>query len=534
MNEITKWFEHPLYLWMDRKSFTSKREVLLHQCEETRIRRLLESFPAIRLESVTLYSAGSYSEPEKTVLDNIPDFYEIRMKQKTGKRHTGSFRLYLPVHWNHRFMGIAGAGTNNEVDWFTSVTYNVISWPMAIMNGYACAVADNDTGIRLDCSWGFDDQGNLEWDHIDSWAFTVMHEITLCGKMLTEALYGDRILASYMHGTSGGGRQAVTEAALFPGDYDGLWADGPAVNNLDLQFASLWAAVVESNEGHIVALSKYKTAYEMIMADPVRRLIPFDSRDVEWMDFINRLSGTSTPDGPISRRDLEVMVKTWDGPFTGKGKRMAYGFGPTIRQWPLETGHQLYGYFKRKPDGRLVLMPIGEQTIRWITGDPDFDIYRCSYDEYERIYTDLRKKLLRYDFNECDFTSYAQAGGKLIITHGTGDCVAPYQAVIDYYGRAMEHFPSERIMNESVRLFMPPFAGHSILDWSGPAVSCSDGMKALTDWAEKGLAPDTLPTVLYDFENDRPHERGSVPSFRQWTYRKQVQEARKLCKKGAF
>ena len=61
---------------------------------------------------------------------------------------------------------------------------------------------------------------------------------------------------------------------------------------------------------------------------------------------------------------------------------MAYGFGPTIRQWPLETGHQLYGYLKRKPDGKLGLMPIGEQTIRWMTGQPDFDLYQCSYEEF--------------------------------------------------------------------------------------------------------------------------------------------------------
>jgi len=87
-------------------------------------------------------------------------------------------------------------------------------------------------------------------------------------------------------------------------------------------------------------------------------------------------------------------------------------------------------------------------------------------------------------------------------------------------------------MNQSVRMFMPPFAGHSILDWSGPAVSCADGMKALTDWAEKDLAPDTLPTVRYDFENDRPYESGQVASFRQWTYRKEVQDARKRCRGG--
>ena len=532
MNQITRWFEHPLYLWMDRNHFISHEKMLAQSCAEDRIRRLLDSFPRVSLEKVTFYKAGTYSEPGKTVLDNIPDFYEIRMRQQTAKNHIGTFRLYLPVEWNGRYMSIAGAGTNNEVDWFTSVTYNVISWPMALKNGYACAVADNDTGIHLDCSWGFDKEGRLEWDHIDAWAFEVLHEMTGCAKHLITALYDHPILASYMHGTSGGGRQVITEAALFPEDYDGLWADGPAINYLDLQFACLWPVVVESNERHIVPLSKYQTAYDLAMADPVLRIIPFDSRDSCWMDFIHNLLNRPTPDGNISRRDLDVMVRTWDGPFTRDGKRMAYGYGPTIRQWPLAAGHQLYGYFKRKPDGKLVVMPIAEQSLRWFTGNPSFDIYQCSYEEYERIYTDLRKRFIRYDFNECDFTDYAASGGKLIITHGTGDCVVPYQAAIDYYSRALDCFPSEKIMNQAVRMYMPEFAGHSILDWTGPAVSCANGMMALTFWAERGKAPDRLPTVQYDFENNQPYKTGEVASFHRWAYLKKVKDARKACKQA--
>ena len=86
-------------------------------------------FENVELKEIRFYPAGTYREPEKTVLDNIDDFYLISMTQKVSKNHTGTFRVYLPVKWNHRFMGIAGAGSNNEVDWFTSVTFNVISWP---------------------------------------------------------------------------------------------------------------------------------------------------------------------------------------------------------------------------------------------------------------------------------------------------------------------------------------------------------------------------------------------------------------------
>ncbi len=524
MNKITKWYEHPLYLWMDSQDFMDMSSALARTCGKEQIDRILEKYNHIRLEEVNFYPAGTYSEPEKTTLDNIPDFYEIRMSQYLTPSHTGSLRIYLPVKWNGRYMGIAGAGTNNEVDWFTSVTFNVLSWPMALKNGYACAVSDNDTGIRLDCSWGFNEKKELEWDLIEAWVHKTLHETTVCAKDVARTLYGRPITASYMHGTSGGGRQVLTEALFYPDDFDGLWADGPAVDYLDLQFACLWAAVVEANENHIVPISKFQAAFDLATSNPATRGLPFDSREIIWMDFLHQLTGRETEDGPISRRDIQVMTRIWDGPFTKSGKRMAYGFGPGIRQWPLKTDNQLYGYLKRTPAGKLVLMPISEQTLRWFTRNPDLDIHSCSYEQYEHIYLNCRRDFNAYDFNEADFTAFAARGGKLMITHGTGDCVVPFQGAIDYYQAILDHFPSEKMMKEAVRLYMPDLAGHSILDWSGPAVSIADGMKALTLWTEKGQAPDTLPVVRYDFSNDRPQLEGQVEAFDQWQHRKELRE----------
>ncbi|MCI5945003.1 MAG: tannase/feruloyl esterase family alpha/beta hydrolase [Eubacterium sp.] len=524
MNGVTKWYEHPLFHWMEEDDFSCMEKQLKKNCTKELVDNILKSFPNITLEAVEFYPAGTYTEPGKVVLDNISDFYLVRMHQQVTKNHTGTVRVYLPVDWNHRFMGISGAGTNNEVDWFSSVTFNVISWPMALKNGYACAVADNDTGIHLDCTWGFDDNNCLEWDHIEAWAFETMHEMTVCAKRILTECYEEKPVASYMHGTSGGGRQVVTEALMYPEDYDGLWADGPSINHFELDFACLWAAVVEANEKHVVPLSKYKAAYALATSDPSKKEYPFDSRDIAWMDFIQKLNGLETEAGPITREDLKVMVKTWDGPFTKDGKRMAYGYGPAIRQWPEETVHDFYGYFNRKEDGLLALMPIAEQGLRWFTRNPAFDVHHCSYDEYEKIYKTCKKEFRRYDFTENDFTEYAARGGKLMITHGTGDCVVPYQAAIDYYNSALEHFPSEKIMNESVRMFMPYLAGHSILDWSGAAVSCADGMKALTRWVENGEAPDEIMSVRYDFAEDKPVKEEKTPVFNQWQYKKRIQQ----------
>ena len=77
-------------------------------------------------------------------------------------------------------------------------------------------------------------------------------------------------------------------------------------------------------------------------------------------------------------------------------------------------------------------------------------------------------------------------------------------------------------MNDSVRLYMPYLAGHSILDWSGGAVACAVGMRALTEWTEHGIASDILPVVRYDFIHDEPARKGQVESFNQWKFRKSL------------
>ena len=522
MNEVTKWFSNDIYVWTKEADFADMEGILRASCSAERVNQILSGFENITLREVKYHAAGTYEEPEKTRLDNIPAFYEIRMNQRVTRKHTASFRVYLPVSWNGCFMGIAGAGTNTEVDWFTAVRFNVISWPMALKNGYACAVTDNDTGIRLDCTWGFGENGEPEWDHIDAWAYTTMHEMTVCAKKLVEAIYLERIKASYMHGTSGGAREVMTEALLFPKDYDGLWADAPPVNHVDLTFTCVWAAVVEANEKHVVALSKYKKARDIAINDPVLRYLPYNSKDPFWRKFISDLYGLETEDGPVTRRDIQVMVKTWEGPVLKNGKRITYGFDPTVRQWPLPGNNPLYGYYQRKPDGKLPLMPIAEQYIRWTLGDPDFNLHTCSYDQFSQIYYECHRKLDRYSFNQKDFTAFAANGGKLIITQGTGDCVLPYELMIDYYGEIFDYFPSEKMLNRAVRLYMPEMAGHSILDWSGPAVSIADGMRALVAWVEKKIEPDSLPTMRYDFAADRAVETSEVKMYSQWAYRKKL------------
>lgn len=93
MNQVTRWFDHPLYRWMDEQAFSDMEGVLRANCRDSVIGAVLSGFENISLEGIEYYPAGTYSEPEKTVLDNIPDFWLVRMRQRVAKNtrgHSGS------------------------------------------------------------------------------------------------------------------------------------------------------------------------------------------------------------------------------------------------------------------------------------------------------------------------------------------------------------------------------------------------------------------------------------------------------------
>lgn len=151
------WFSEKIYNWMDPSDTEEFKDypLLKKTCVPERIREILFPFVDIMLLDINYYPAGSCKEKGKPILDNVPAFYQVRLKEILSGQHVANIRIFLPVRWNRRFMGIAGAGSNLETDWDKEQTTNITSWPMAVRNGFACVVNDGATGMFVDASWGF-------------------------------------------------------------------------------------------------------------------------------------------------------------------------------------------------------------------------------------------------------------------------------------------------------------------------------------------------------------------------------------------
>jgi feruloyl esterase len=66
--------------------------------------------------------------------------------------------------------------------------------------------------------------------------------MTVRSKQIISAFYGERPKYSYFVGCSSGGGQSVHKALQFPGDYDGIVAGAPFMNETHLEAGHVWNA----------------------------------------------------------------------------------------------------------------------------------------------------------------------------------------------------------------------------------------------------------------------------------------------------
>jgi len=138
---------------------------------------------------------------------------------------SAGFQLRLPTTWNHKFImfgvgGYAGTATDpsaNETDVAT-----------ALAQGYAAIITDTGhQGVSTDASWALIAPGVPATAKIEDYLYRATHQVTQAGKSLVARYYGQPIRDAYFDGCSNGGRQALTEAANYPADYDGIIAGAP-------------------------------------------------------------------------------------------------------------------------------------------------------------------------------------------------------------------------------------------------------------------------------------------------------------------
>ena len=452
--------------------------------------------------SVSINESGRYSKKgnfaDKLIgfvkpITGLPAYCEVVIRNKTGKFFETIY-VWSPLKWNDRFAGTAGGGTGTGgLTYFNAPKNTNRGWsvPHAVINGFTAATGDGENVHYTDDRMVNKETHEINWDLYENWRARTTHHMTVFGKAVAEILHQRPVRFSYMNGGSGGGRQCIAEAQEFPGDYDGIWASCPAINWTKFLPCGLWASAVMNSAGHVLTPEKHRTFIEAAQNTVGGRdayfkysgMVDFDPHELVGRDG-------------ITQKDADVMQAIWDGPKRTSGERLWYWFrkGATPWQVAIPVGAFYYSAFSHKPKPFL----LATMYARWIVQDNKAKFDDITISELEKLYDKSEELFSSGSIDDPDLRPFAECGGKLIVDHGLDDPLIPVDGSIEYYNRVCACCGGNEKVKSFFRLYINPGDGHGSCDWNGPGITETDGMAALMNWVEHGIAPEKIRTVRID------------------------------------
>lgn len=386
-------------------------------------------------------------------------------------------------NWNGRFLGIGGGG-------FSGGSANGVNQPVSL--GYVSG--STDTGHEGGSgSFALDSNGRLKWQLIRDNAHVGIHEMTVAGKALAEAMYGAAPRYSYFYGCSTGGRQGLMEAQRYPQDYNGIVAGAPAINFPKLMMQSIWGSVQMNLSGTAVPACKLAAATAAAVAacdamDGVKDGVIEDPGRCHYdpKDLIGSPAGDC---GRFTEADANIIRKIWEGPRREDGSFLWYG---QSRGAPLNA---LAGTRGNPPQ------PVGFAFTQdwlkyWITQDPQFDWTTITGAAYQRYWDQsMEEYAIVIGTDNADLSAFRDRGGKVILWHGWADPLITADGTIDYYKRLQQQMGGSEKTAQFARFYLAPGVGHC---GGGDGPAPYGQLDMLLSWVENGKAPETLTAAKRD------------------------------------
>jgi feruloyl esterase len=439
--------------------------------------RSCESLAMVALPNTTIELAAPY--PDNPAICRVA---AVTTHPPAGDK----VRIWIAIptaNWNGRFLGTGGGGFAGG---------NALALNQPVAQGYAAGATD--TGHEGGSgSFALDAAGRLNWQSIRNNAHLGIHEMTVTGKALTQALYGVAPRYSYFNGCSTGGRQGLMEVQRYPQDYNGVVSAAPAINWSRFIPQELWGAVMMNAAANPIPGCKLAaaTAAAVAACDGIDGVKDGVIEDPKRCSYDPRpLAGTSAGEcGSFTETDVDLIRRMWDGPRREDGAFLWYG---------LPRGADLAALWGSRGDPlRPQAFSISLDWFRYfLTQDPKLDWSTITPAAYERLFDQsVEQYSAVIGTDNPDLTAFRDRGGKAIVWHGWADQLISAEGTIDYYTRVQQKMGGPKKTAEFIRLFMAPGVGHC---GGGPGPAPSGQLQALLAWVEEGKAPETLPAARRD------------------------------------
>lgn len=427
-------------------------------------------------------------------LSNLPSFCRVRgVSQPTVDSNIG-FEVWLPSEtWNGRFMSSGEGGFAGTLNY----TRNGLDGGLdeIVRRGYASA--STDTGhLSSDTYWAV---GHPE--RVVDYAYRAKHLVTVAAKGLIAAYYGGPPMKSYLNSCSNGGRQALMEVQRYPGDYDGVVAGAPWNFQSHSAAGMIWTAQSLAEPGASIAPAKLPAIQAAVIAscDSVDGLVDGlieDPRRCTFDPAVLRCTGAET-DSCLTAPQLTALQKLYQGPKNQRtGEQIYQGWAPgseaswlgiVTNQSPLSLG---LSYFSNL-----------------VYEDQNWDYKKFDFDS-GMAFADKKIGSLA-NAMATDMSAAKNRGVKVIMYQGWNDQVLQPGFTPDFYEKVSVAMGGLAATQEFSRLFMVPGMTHC---YFGPGATSFGGVgqqippvrdathdlqKALENWVENGVAPETMIATKY-------------------------------------
>ena len=463
---------------------------------------LLENGTVTAAQSVP---AGSYVAGDGTTYTNLPAFCRIAATLTPTSDSNIRIEIWMPLkrrNWNGRFVGTGNGG------YAGAIVYSELAATLPL--GFA--VINTDMGSAPATTLNGEPLTGHPQRQID-FAYRATHLMTVAGKQLVEAYYGDTPDYSYFTGCSTGGGQALHEAEQFPDDYDGVVGGAPAENRTNLHVSILWEyAVTHATPQAVIPESLLQRVTSNVIATcgvasgslPTDPFLT-DPRTCHW-NARKLLCKSGQTANCLNPDQADALNLIYDGPRDPR------------------TGALIYPGVNRGSESGSLFDVAAEEGLTFGQTEPTFDglFYWVFGPEWNWRTFDFDRDVTRLDSvlgpvanaNSTDLSAFEAHGGKFLMYHGWADALVPPQDDIDYFLRlaarqdARSNAAAIRRTQEFFRLFMAPGMGHCFTgpgpnvfggadNPGGPADADHNVLLAMQRWVEQGRAPDRIVATKF-------------------------------------
>lgn len=436
-----------------------------------------------------------------------------------GKAKPILFRVLLPSEWSERAAQLGGGGMNGMVPNLIA-SFGLTTGPPLLQLGFATYGSDSGHGL-----------GSADWalseEAIKNLGYMQLKKTHDAAIVLIQRAYSAKPRFNYFFGSSQGGREALTVAQRYPGDYDGIIANVPIVNFSSLMLAPELIRIQEKPIANWVTPAKVNA----IRGEFIRQCDKLDGIadgiinnymachaifDVKqgkagrdpWA--AKRCPGDRDPDpgdtgekacltsGQIATLQMVYSPYVFATPLAGVKR-----FGMWLPNTDPSGNGLILGERFRGQEGAAADAPMHSHLgLLGVTGFLMQDLNANPLDYVEGGKWNTRRVQISewLDATNPDLSKFAARGGKMIVTIGTNDTLASPGAQLDYYQSVIERMGQAKV-DEFARFFVIPQANHGLsgmnytTDGDGKAIPAApvpngyDRLPLFMDWVEKKVSP---------------------------------------------